>query len=576
MFILTLLLLRKVKYMAIQDKSIYPTTFFNIPHPASPVVSIQFRTKTAQGKSIDDPSLWEEITFDPNNFFSEMSIEDESGYPKLSLTLVDQNYTYLENTIVKTMVAQRLSNKLVEKPNISKDDTGYFEFFVDKKKSANIRVRIGYSEQNLNSYISDPDFEGKEYSSRANSNRPVIRSPWIYFMITGLDMNIIDNGLQVTIEGRDSIGSFFDKAVMIQKFAKLKGTPKNIINRIGDQIKASSKKASESGSETICIEIVDEPLMYVNRDGGKEIDIMLGGKPVVRELRDGTRQVETQYKKVKQLFREICSKISPVMYREDGSKIPISSDGSADGTEVNSKSSEMRESYPYTFSFVRKNDKDVIQFYYKDPRNGLRQQPNIRTYIWGEHGQSIVQNVDVTVSQAFSYLNLPIMSFGEDGTKEVYISKAKDPKEDDNISEFDSSLGGIEDVSNALNNADFDFTFTSEVINTSEYETNTDTITSSMAAKRMMRSFNSNINETIAEGNITLQGDPFYFFDDKVKPFQYIINLVIKRPNYIDKNGDYVEGGKSYLSGLYRIKKITHAISAGSYTTNLEVIKTPF
>jgi hypothetical protein len=97
-----------------------------------------------------------------------------------------------------------------------------------------------------------------------------------------------------------------------------------------------------------------------------------------------------------------------------------------------------------------------------------------------------------------------------------------------------------------------------------------------MAAKRMMRSFNSNINETIAEGNITLQGDPFYFFDDKVKPFQYIINLVIKRPNYIDKNGDYVEGGKSYLSGLYRIKKITHAISAGSYTTNLEVIKTPF
>lgn len=558
--------------MAIQNKSIYPSSFFNIPHPTSPVVSIQFRTKTAKGKNIDDPSLWEEITFDPNNFFNELSIEDESGYPKLSLTLIDKNYTYLEDIVVKTMVTQRLSNKLVDKPQLSKDDTGYFEFFIDKKKSANVRVRIGYSESNLDSYISDPEFEGSDYTSRASTNKPVIRSPWIYFMITALDMNITDNGLQVTLEGRDSLGSFFDKATMIQKFAKLRGTPKDIIERIGDQLKSSSQKASDNGSDTIDIEFIDEPMMYVNKDGGQEIEIMLGGEPITKELEDGTIKVETQYKKIKQLFREVCSRVSPVMYDGDR-KIPVSKDGSDDGTEVNEKSSEMKESYPYTFSFVKTKEKDIVQFYYKDPRDSLSKQPNIRTYAWGEHGHSIVQSVDVTVAQAFSYLNLPIMSFGEDGTKEVYVSKAKDVEEE---GEFDSTLGSIEDVSGALNTEDFEFTFTSGAMNTTSQETNNESTSSSMIAKRMMRSFTSNINEAISKGSITLQGDPFYFFDNKVKPFQYIINLVIKRPNYVDRNGEYVEGGKSYLSGLYRIKKATHSVGAGTYTTVLEVIKTPF
>lgn len=562
--------------MAVNNKPVYPTEFFNIPHPTSPVVSIQFRTKINKGVSIDDPSLWEEITFDPNNFFNEITVEDNSGYPSLDLSLTDKNYSYLENIIVKTMVAQRTSNKLVENPEPSKDSTQYFEFFIDKKKTANVRVRIGYSEWDIDEYVSDTDFEGEEYKSRNNNKKPVIRSPWVYFMITGLDMNVTENGLQVSLKGRDPTGSFLDRATMIEKFAKLSGTPKNILDRIYDQIKEASKNASDDGNNKIEFQYIDEPMMYKNRDGGQEIEIMLGGKHLIEELEDGSIRERTSYKKIKQVLREVCSKVSPIMYAENGRKLPAPTDGSKEGEEIDEKSEEMKESYPYTFSLVRQKDKDIVQFYYKDPRKELEQQPNIRTYAWGEHGLSIVQNVDINASQIFSYLNLPLITSGEDGDKGFYVSKAKEVDEDSKESEMDISLGGISNVSDALNSSEFEFTFASGGSNTSEFETNSESVTSEMAAKRMMRTFTAQMNEVLTQGTITLQGDPFYFFDDKVKPFSYIINLVIKRPNYVDRNGEYIEGGRSYLSGLYRVKKATHSVSAGSYTTQLEVIKTPF
>lgn len=555
-------------------EKIYPQDFFQIPQPSAPVANVQFRTKVEKGADIDDPSIWTPITFDPNNFFNEMTIEDNSGYPTLNLTLTDKNYTFLEDKVVQMMVAQRMSNKLVENPNISKDDTGYFEFFIDKKKSANIRVRFGYSEEGLDDYISDPDMEGSDYAGRADSKKTVIKSPWLYFMVTGLDMNVTENGLQVTIQGREATGSFFDNATMIQKYAKLRGSPKNIINRIGEQIEESSKAASEDGSPTIEIKMVDEPKMYKNRDGGEEIEIMLGGKPNIKTDENGNQYVDTEYKKVKQIFNEICSQVSPVMYDENGGSVPVSSDGSKEGKGVDDKSSKMKESYPYTYSFVRKKDKDVVQFYYKDPRK--TEQNKMRVYAWLEHGLSIIQNVDINVSQIFSYLNYSLMTYGDDGEKQLYVSSAKEPEEGNQTSEFDSSLGNISNVEKALESQDFDFTFTSGVKNTADSESSTDEVTPGMAAKRMMRRFQSIINENIAKGSITIMGDPYFLFDDKVKPFQHLINIVIKRPNYIDENGEFVEGGRSYLSGNYRVKKATHTISAGQYSTTLEVIKTPF
>jgi hypothetical protein len=545
-------------------KSIYPSLFFNLPHPSAPIVSIQFRTKEYKGTNIDDPSVWEEITFDPNNFFNDITIEDESGYPKLNLNLIDANFAYLEDVIVRTMVIQRTSNKLSKNSEITSDNSQYFEFFIDKKKSANIRVRIGYSESLSDDYISETDFESSIYKNRVEEEKLVMKSPWIYFMITGLNMNISENGLQVSIEGVDALGSFFDKATMIQKFAKLSGSPEDILKNIGNQLKESSKVASEDGSETIEVEIIDIPLAYKNEDGKEEIEVMLGGEPITYKDGDILR-TETQYKKIKQLIDEVCEKVAPITYGENGKKIK------AEEEEEETTLGEIQEVYSYTYSFVRKNGKNVIEFFYRSPRKALENQKLARTYSWGEVGLSIVEELNINTPQLFSYLNLPIFTTDENGSKGMYTAKAKDTEKG-----YDTSLGSITDISDALNSEDFGFTFTMAGKNVSKMGNSSDSIKSSSLAKRMMKGFISVINETISEGDITIPGDPFYFFDGKLQPFVYLINLIIKRPNYIDKNGEMIDGGKSYLSGYYRVKKITHKVAAGSYTTTLDIIKTPF
>ena len=77
---------------------VYAEDFFNIPHPTSPWISIQFRTKIPNprtSQSLTDAQYWEDITVGtdgkrgPNNHFGSCTIEDASGFQKITLSLLD-------------------------------------------------------------------------------------------------------------------------------------------------------------------------------------------------------------------------------------------------------------------------------------------------------------------------------------------------------------------------------------------------------------------------------------------------------------------------------------------------------
>jgi len=80
---------------------IYPEDFFNIPHPTSPWISIQFRTQALD--SLTDPKQWEDITMNPSNFFDNITINDASGFQQIELVLTDPYFTKLESIITRSI-----------------------------------------------------------------------------------------------------------------------------------------------------------------------------------------------------------------------------------------------------------------------------------------------------------------------------------------------------------------------------------------------------------------------------------------------------------------------------------------
>ena len=47
------------------------------------------------------------------------------------------------------------------------------------------------------------------------------------------------------------------------------------------------------------------------------------------------------------------------------------------------------------------------------------------------------------------------------------------------------------------------------------------------------------LNQGVFNGTLVLQGDPFFLFDSLVRPYEYMLRIVILRPGYMDEDGSY-------------------------------------
>lgn len=558
--------------MALTSK--YPSSFFPIENPSSPWAEIQFRTKINVTDDIASPAHWTSITMNPSDFFNNLVIEDAGGAQQLTLNLYDKNFANLENLVVKSLLAARLANNLVSDPNYSSDKTQYFQFFISKASSVNLRLRIGYSQWNNsdNPYVDTVDSNSQDWLERINNDKPVIRTPWLYFQMSGADFSLKEDGEHVTIKAFSITGNFLDKAKMLQKYAKLTGTPVDILTNIEKIIKQAAAKNGDNIKFTI-----NSPTGYKTRDGGEEIiEVMLGGVPDYRTTENGTKEEIPQYKSLRQLLDEVCSKIRPIIYDKSGNLVQPTQDAGSGGDGLNEENSNMYRTVPYGYSIYETSNSAEIIFYYKDPGNALQNQGTVRTYPWLAYGQSLLKDVSIESKTDFAILNIQVATINKDGGEmTVHVASGKDYDPNNNDTATDFTIGNVRDVSAAIDSEDFNAMFVTDVRETKQYEVSNNKLTSQQAAAILSRNIVTQLNNQVFEGSVTIPGDPFYLFDAAIQPFMYLIKLVIKRPNYVDSDGSVIDGGVSYLSGFYAIKKITHNIGTQGYDTILEVMKWP-
>jgi len=571
--------------------SIYPSEFYNLPHPQTPYCNVQFRK--ASGANLEKADLWErELTVNPNNFFNSVTIEDNGGIQTVSLTLFDKNFSRLEKSVIKALTITRLANSLIKNPTAKGDDKSYFEFQIDQTSMVNLRLRIGYTEGEKDSdgIIQAASFQEEGFVTRTEGSNPkkkILRSPWIYLQMLGVSFSPKPEGLTVTINAISITGTFIDKAKLMQKYAKLTGTPTNIITDLNKIVKMAS-------SNKLMLEIStgEEPLAYTNKDGKQEIEIMLGGKPVFKKNEAGIREISVEYQPLRRLLDDICSKVAPIIYDHSDKVIPMSNDSNSEGSGIDVKSEEIKRvvKYGYVVDQNKKiEDGFTVKFYYKDAIQNLEKQHSVRCYPWIEHGQTIIKDLQIDTKTDFAQLNLPIALLTEDGTH-LYSARGEHPGDlnDDVIEDkMDFTLATIKNITAAMDHDDFKGMFiaeTKDMANVSQGISD-GTTSDNMVAGQFVREMIHNLNNQVFNGSIDIPGDPFYFFDSNLRPYSYLIKIIVNRPAYYDvlnqdvKNDERtygITGGeKSYLSGYYVIKKITHRLDSSGYNTNLEIMKFP-
>lgn len=590
-------------------EKIFAEKFFNINHPGAPWISIQLRTKIIlENNDLENSEHWESITSNPSNTFISMNFEDTGGVYNLNLELFDKNFADLENKLIKSIAAVRSANKLIKDPaptNNKNDDPKtpngekYFEFFVSTSVSSNLRIRFGYSEWADDSEYYDPiTLKDNDWINRIDNDKPVIRTPWLYFQISNVNFNLKEDGLHANLTAFSSFGDFLSRAKMIQHYAILKGEPKNIIDLIIKYLNLAAKNASNN-EDTVEVEYEHDPIIYPSEDPeipeGEEnfIRIMMGTEAavpkVIGEDANGEKIYHTDviYKNVKSLLNEVCSKISPRIYNRNGD---IIDEKNASIKEMDENSAKMYQSVKYDYLIKQIGTKSIIKFYYQDPNEQKEKQKNVRVYPWFNDGRSLITNFDIKTETDFANLNLPIININEEGIPSLKIANGENTQkdEDGNPEELEAEIGKMVSVHKDIEsqkeqiekyNEMFDkisATFILSQNDTSEYMNGNDLLESEKAALIYSRNLITNLNKTVYKGKIIIPGDPFYLFDDYIKPYSYIINLIIKRPDYVGFDGEFKEGGISYLSGDYIIGKINHTFSTGGYFTELEVMKWTF
>lgn len=532
---------------------IYPESFFNIPHPAAPWVSIQFRTRIPKKETIiSDPSHWEEITLNPSNHFDSITIEDLSGFQKLTLRLFDRDFAKMESIIVKSIIAARDFNPLKEGDNVRSDETTFFEFKISHHAMINVRVRFGYAVSlTPTQTIQDSEFTGVNYSDRIAENKskmPVIKSPWLYFQLFTSKFDLTDAGLSVELTGMSVTDSFLSRAKLAKKFAILRGKPREVITALDGIISRISNNELRF--------IIDDPPKLIEKDGDldAEIDIILGSSPDVAGWRT-----------VKSVLNEICSKIPPKILDTDD-KEPETQDSDAEGQKLD-------KSISYTYSFsqreVAEGEKKKIvgeiHFFYPSPESFIAQK-TIRTYFWRNYSLSIVKGFSVNSQLDFASLNRQI--FIRDGNElKCYVTKVSKDDLTRTTAPEPIDLEKAYEAIEEMTKTDYKIAFVSDTISLSKGGKTP----LGVVAQQVV----SHLNEGVFEGSVDLPGDPFYLFDAKLKPYQYMIRIIIMRPAYITKDGERVEEEASYLSGDYVLKGITHTINSSGFSTVLAVTRWP-
>ena len=296
----------------------------------------------------------------------------------------------------------------------------------------NIKIRFGYTDQNYggdsSTGLGANYAENKEYTTmvkvdekgntkkiayaeRLIQKHTIIRSPYYYFLITGVQSKIAKEGLYYTLTGFSMSSLKFDKFKLIQKFAKLKGTPNQILAGlfITFNQKLQTIKNSTPIKSPIKLLLDSSAYDYINTsyDPGVEVEIALGTESCIGKTNN--------YKSLRSLFNDVCSifprKEKVEFITKDSTTRTITSDAEGNlGEMEQAKASDL-----YPFSYIIRDNVETIKegktvssgeiqviFYYKEPTKFKY----CRVYDWGLTRNSIVKDLEINNKNEYDIKDL--------------------------------------------------------------------------------------------------------------------------------------------------------------------------
>ena len=609
-----------------EEKEIGPEKFFNLEHPGNPYVEIEFRT--SKPTNADDPNSanWESITLD-NNFFDSLTITDESGFQELELALQDRDYINIEDIILRTIMNSRveawsgiasestnaeqfkkathsldnaepidkdapqnskerieqleeqnknLANSINEnnKDNENGKQTqqvidannaeidklnntqakqtrnesvmeNSFQVYIDSSMASCIRILFGWASNQKNIYFETEDLDA--FRKRTEQTNPVIRSPWLYFMMLGANYNIDSNGqMKFIIKGISVAKAYLERAKFLMNGTVLQGLPQEIWEVLHKSINMANKG-------NIILEAPNEDFF---KSQNKEIKLSsLYENPMIYLDSTGNEKRTLHFKSLRQLISDYINLLQSKYIDYDGAEIPLKDDEVPDSSQVHHV-----EKPDFIIERDKTTNKSIVKLYYRKP--DINKQDFIRVYSWKDAKNSIIKNFSISTDSDFAQMNAPItIKDGEGGFQQINLSSTTaDPKG------MDLNPNVLRNLTDQIKKSKGQIGFISaEVFKSGNYN----------GTKDFIASFVQNLNDNVFKGTIDLLLDPFYLFDNALKPYEYLIKIDVNTPSRYTRQGIYVEGSKSYLTGYYMIGKIQHSITSSSATTTLEVIKFP-
>ena len=557
-----------------------PEVFFDLEHPEDPYVDIEFRTSPPSNPDNPDSAIWENIVFDGNNFFDTLKITDESGFQELELTLQDRDYVNIENIILRTIMNSRVeawtgmanprnkekydksTNSMNNAPSSGPEKNtaimkNSFQVYIDSSMASCIRVRFGWSSGAKNKYFEANNTDA--FEKRTEQSKPVIRSPWIYFMMLGANYNIDSNGkMTFLIKGVSVAQAYLEKAKFLMNGTVLQGLPEDIWTVLYDSINNANDGTIILVNKTGDPKYKDSPDQDFFNYQNKPIKLSsLYEEPMIYIDNTGNEKRSLHFKSLRQLLCDYVNLLSSKYIDYDGFPIPVQGDQIADMSQVHHVE---KPDFYVDKKYTGKDQVNYIHLYYRSPNP--KSQDYIRVYSWKDSKNSIIKNFSVATDSDFAQMNAPISIKDEEGELHQI-----------NLSSISASEDGMDINVNMISNLTADLEtqkgklgfVSADVFKSGNYSTPYD----------FVASFVQNLNDNVFKGTIDLLLDPFYLFDKNLLPYQYLIKIEVNTPSRYTKTGEYVSGGSSYLSGYYMISKITHTINNSGATTTLDVVKFP-
>ena len=576
--------------MSDKIKLIGPEQFFDIEHPGNPYVEIQFRTSQLSDPNNINSATWESITLE-NNFFDQLTITDESGFQNMELILKDRDFINIEDVVLRTVMNSRVEswagmmnvqNKKTydaqttslnavaigydELEKMSEDERNKkateisdtvmkntFQFYIDNSAASCIRVRFGWA-SNKKGYYDVEDT--KDFLERTKNTSPVIRSPWLYFMMLGANYNINSEGMMsFLIKGITVSKAYLENAKFLMNGTVLQDKAEVMWKELHDRI-------YEASGETVVLRTpTDDFFKYQD----KTIKLTsLYETPSVYLDNSGNEKRSLHFKSLRQLISDFINLLNSKYVNYNGEAIEVK-----EGQEVDMSQVHHIEKPDFYITEEMKNGdgsikggkkQTVVNLYYRKP--DPQEQGLIRLYSWKDAKNSIIKNFSVSTESDFAQMNAPITLKDDMGNlHQININSLSAGKDG-----MDLHLNFVSDLKDELNNMKGKSGF----ITTNVFKD------SNMGkADNFLTSFIQNLNDNVFKGTIEIPLDPFYLFDNALKPYQYLIGIDVNTPSRYLRNGIYVSGRKSYLSGYYMIEKIRHSITASGATTSLDIVKFP-